>query len=355
MSAAPLTHHDIVALVQPFAQRGRHVDLAVSTRLERKLVFKPHPLDDGGAVLGAGAMHDVLLLEGLSAGLWRLTRTVHLHRGPPDIDRPPITATLVAVGRDAGELLARVDAVPARRHFSIGPAHTVARHYELDGALPVLMRAVVHLPPEAGVQLKLTVPAAKRLSADVELLPVVAAGSEVTPTLALTEDLLAVLGWGWSRLVPGRFSYTGKLRLRGSPEDRTARAEAALDTVAAHLAQTLTEPPARFHERLAGARFGVMFRRGIPAGMAVLLLLGVALLPRFDMGAQPGLWVVIYHVPTALIALSFSLQDLARFELPPWPRPLHEPHWHHRPAAPAALRTEGDAPSSTSITPRAQT
>jgi hypothetical protein len=29
--------------------------------------------------------------------------------------------------------------------------------------------------------------------------------------------------------------------------------------------------------------------------------------------------VLLYHVPTALIALSFCLQELPAFEIPPWP------------------------------------
>jgi hypothetical protein len=35
-------------------------------------------------------------------------------------------------------------------------------------------------------------------------------------------------------------------------------------------------------------------------------------------------------VPTALIALSFCLQDLARFEIAPWPRRSAAPDWRVR-------------------------
>ena len=38
--------------------------------------------------------------------------------------------------------------------------------------------------------------------------------------------------------------------------------------------------------------------------------------PRLDVGETPGLWLMLYHVPTVLIALSFCLQELPQFEIP---------------------------------------
>ncbi len=40
-AAPPLTHHEIMAQVEPFARRGRHVDLAGTDRTARMLLFKP--------------------------------------------------------------------------------------------------------------------------------------------------------------------------------------------------------------------------------------------------------------------------------------------------------------------------
>ena len=40
MNAPPLTHHDILALAEPFARRGRRVDLAASDRIARRVVFQ---------------------------------------------------------------------------------------------------------------------------------------------------------------------------------------------------------------------------------------------------------------------------------------------------------------------------
>jgi hypothetical protein len=228
-----------------------------------------------------------------------------------------LKATLQASGSQPGELLARIESFPAQRHFREGPGWVIARSYEFDAADGVqLVQGVVLLE---GLQLKLTVPASRRLSADVEL---------VAPRLDLPEDLLAVLGWNWSRLVRGRMNWTGKLRLgRG---ERCHRAEAALDRAAAHLALTLSQPPARYHERLRAARWGVVFRRSIPLLMALALVAAALGLPHFDTRDRPWLWMALYHVPTALIALSFCLQDLARFEIPPWPRVLVALDWRIR-------------------------
>ena len=37
----PLTHHEILRLIEPFTRRGRHVDLSATDRIERRIVFKP--------------------------------------------------------------------------------------------------------------------------------------------------------------------------------------------------------------------------------------------------------------------------------------------------------------------------
>ena len=49
-AAQPLSHHEIVTLVAPFARRGRHLDLAASDRQQRRLVFQPvkHAAQDDG-------------------------------------------------------------------------------------------------------------------------------------------------------------------------------------------------------------------------------------------------------------------------------------------------------------------
>ena len=51
-----------------------------------------------------------------------------------------------------------------------------------------------------------------------------------------------------------------------------------------------------------------------------------AVIQRLNVEANPT-WLLLYHVPTALIALAFLLQELPTFALPPWPRARREPSW----------------------------
>jgi hypothetical protein len=310
MPAPPLTHHEILDLVEPFTRRGRHVDLAASQRQERRLVFKPP-----AAGTAQPAQQETLQLECLGTGTRRLMRRVTRADG--------LQAELHAQGPDVAVLLAQVEAVPAERHFSDGPGFVIARNYAIDdtgggSTTLTLMQGNIHVD---GLVMTLAVPAVRNVAGNITLTP------SAPDALALPQDLLAVLGWNWTRLVRSREGWTSKLRLRGRAASRNARAEAALSQAAAHLAQTLAEPPAHFHERLFAARWGVFFRRGIPTFTALTLLLTLAGLAHLDGDRAPGLWMALYHVPTLLVALSFCLQELPRFEIPPWPRRLTAAAW----------------------------
>lgn len=318
MAAPPLTHHDILALAEPFARRGRHVDLAASQRQERRLVFKPRADAAPDATSGA----ETLRLDCLGENWYRLTRTLERGDGLRGVVR--------AQGPDLAQLLADLDAVPAAQHFVAGPGFAIARSYTLDGLGGTAAMALTHGAVQvAGLVLTLAVPAAPRLSADIALEPT------SNRKLVLPEDVLAVLGWNWARLVPARQGWTSKLRLRGEPRQRTRHAEAALERAATHLAQILAEPPARYHERVRVARWGVFLRRGIPTLTALSLFGAVALFARFRPDLPPAVLVALYHVPTLIVAVSFVLQELPRFEIPPWPRRLLTPVWYDEPPAAA--------------------
>ena len=299
----PLTHHEIIGLIAPFTRRGRRLDLPASDRLARRLVFKPMPHD--------GELNETLQFENPEDDNFRLTRVTTHSSG--------LQASLQAKGAEAGELLAGIDTVAPKRQFRHGPGHVIALSHRL---VPGTSRLVLtHAEAQLdGLSLKLRVPALSGIPADIEL--VAAPGG----TLALPEDLLAVLGWDWARLIRKPAHWSSKLRLRGGTVRRTATAEAALDTAAIHLAQTLAEPPSRFHERHVAARRGVVFRRAIPLMTPLLLVITVLALPRFDVESSP-LWVLLYHVPTVCILLSFRLQELPQFEIPPWPRRSDAPSW----------------------------
>lgn len=342
MPAPPLTHHEILDLVEPFARRGRHVDLAASDRILRRLAFKP--IDHPAASPPAPGMREGLQLESFGTGTFRLTRT--LTRGDG------LQATLQASGSDPGELLARIDGVDRQRHFVDGPGHAIARSYQFESftggtgpgtgpglgappGTPSLSRGVVRV---GALTLTVDVPAVRGVAADLTL---TAAPGERPD---LPEDLLAVIGWDWARLVPNPNGWTSKRRLRGRGAQRSLAAERVLDTAAAHLARVLQEPPARFHDRHVWARWGVVLRRLIPTLTAVGLIAGAVLLPRLAPQQDPSFWLALHYVPIGLLALSFCLQELPRFEIPPWPRRLRAQAW--RPSAPAA-HPMGDRCSAT--------
>ena len=309
MSVTPLTHHEILALIEPFARRGRHVDLGASDRTLRLILFRPR--DHVSAACPGEPVHETLALESLSTGSFCLTRTAVLAGAA--------RATLTATGSDPAALLAAIEAIDPSRHFSRGEGYLIARSYTLrwidaDASIPpplTLTEAQVLLD-QASLTLQLS--GVRGVAAEISLVP--ASGRD----LAIPEDLLAVLGWSWARLVRTPLGWRSRLRLGGAAAAKTARAERALEQVAAHLARTFAESPARFHERYRVARWGVVLRRGIPVLTFLALVLAVAVIPRSAVEGNPRAWIVLFHLPTALIALSFCLQELPQYEIPPLPR-----------------------------------
>ena len=309
----PLSHHDVLELVAPFSRQGLRVDMAASDRLARRMVFEPTTVQDD--VLGT--LQQQLALQSLGTGTCTLTRTLTTAQG--------YRATLQAMGADPAALLQAVQAVPVQRHVALGWGHVLLRSHALDvfdraAPTPRLTQGVLVLD---GLRCTMTVSQVHNVAAEWAL---VVTGTGPPP--ALPEDLLAVLGWNWARLVTCRDGWTSRMRLRGAGAQRTERAEAALEQAALHLARTLAESPNRYHERHRAARWGVVLRRGIPVLTPLALLLAIALMPRFDPGANPGLALLLYHVPTLLIAGGFCVQELPRFEIPPLPQRSAAGSWH---------------------------
>jgi len=86
----------------------------------------------------------------------------------------------------------------------------------------------------------------------------------------------------------------------------------------------------------------VAARRAIPLATAVGLFATVVLLPKFALGDSPGLWTLMYQVPTALLALAFCLQEMPQFEIPPRPRRSEAASWR-RPREAAGGAAAGEA------------
>lgn len=317
MPLPPLTHHEIMGLIEPFTRRGRRVDLDASDRRARKLVFQPleHPEAGGGQ-----GLHEALELENPYRSTFRLSRTV-THPGG-------LAATLVVEGPDPEAVLAQADALPLSAQFRSGEGYVLALAHEVEQRAaaqgPLLVGGEARV---AGLTFTARVPS-QRSAADLRLAD--AAGG----ALALPEDLLAVLGWNWAPMLQDRDGWSTKLRLRGRGQERSRRAEAALEQGVRHLARTLAEPPRRFHERFLAARWGSVFRRVIPVLTAVVLVGLIALLPR-EMLDDPGLRLVLLNLPLLVIGLSFTLQERSRVEIPPWPRRPTASSWR----GPSALES----------------
>jgi hypothetical protein len=332
---ALLTHHEILALAAPFVRRGHAVDLAACDRSARLLVFKPQPRPDDGA--SEPPLQQTLRLDCSREGRFVLTRMLAHPSG--------LQATLQLGGPQAEPLLDAVDTVPPSSQFERSDGFVLARSYELlDDAgvqarpLPLfLCRGQVQLGL-LSLELKLRMPGFRSVAGDIELTP--AEGLR----LDLPEDLLAVQGWDWARLVRRADGWTSKLRLRGKALRRSRTAELALGQAARHLARVLAEPPARFHDRHLLARWGVMLRRGIPTFTALGMIGGALLLPKLADTRHAGAWMALHYLPIALLALSFSLQELPQFEIPRWPRRLRQPGWQ-LPSADAAEASRSGQPA----------
>jgi hypothetical protein len=308
----PFTHHEILGLIEPFTLRGRRVDLGASDRLERQLRFQPVEHSGSG---GEPALADRLQLENPWPGTFRLTRVLGTAGG--------LQATLQAEGPDPAALLARIEAVDPRHPFVSGPGFEIARSYRVEGPDDrsprlVLTQAVACLD---GLTLTLEVPKRNGVPAEFVLRPTDG------DALDLPQDLLAVLGWSWGCLYPGRDGWSGSIRLRGKGPGRSRDAEAKLEAGMRHLARTLAEPPARFHEQRTRARWTVVLRRAMPLLFILGLMAGIATLAQFEVAQNTVVRVLLFHLPALLLMLSFGVREIPRIEIPPLPRASRMSDW----------------------------
>ena len=322
----PFSHHDILALVGPFTLSGRRVDLPASDRLARCLHFKPQARGE------AGGLVEQLTLEDIGRSGYALTRL---------LTRPDGTqATLLAEGPDIATLLRWVDAVPAAAHWLAGPGWSLVLHHRLNppprtarGAGPVGGAAdAAAAAPErvltaaqgrvAGLLLQATVSRVKNVPVDITLQTAEGAAAPVLP-----EDLLAVQGLDWSRLVRIGSTWRASLRVKGAGAVRSANATAHLQQGMAHLALTLGAPPAHFHPHFAAARWRVMLRRGFPLLVCLGLIGASAAVPWMGITRDSVYQMLVFNAPPILMVWLFSMRELPRIEIPPLPRPLAATAW----------------------------
>ncbi len=323
----PYTHHEILGLAEPFARRGLRVDLVASDRAERRLVFAA--VDHPGTGPTGSDLRTTLRLDNPHRDRYRLTRTLALPGG--------LQGSLQVDGDSPARVLDAVAAVPPATQFFEAQACVVALDHHLvlrdaAGMGSELLRQLTLTNATArvaGLTLKVRVPAVTGVPAEISLT------AAARDTIQLPDDLLAVLGWPWSRLQRVQHGWTGVLRLSGKDEvrqgvvttTRSRDAEARLRATVEHLARTLAEPPQRFHERLRRQRWGVTLRRATPLLGGLAMLLAAAAVPKIDLAEDSVLRMLIFHAPPLLLVAFFCLREMPRIEIPPLPRAPTAPHW----------------------------
>lgn len=342
----PLTHHEILGLIAPFTRRGRQADLAASNRIERRLCFKPIEHGPLSASLGSadGVLTEVLTLEHPRAKQFRLMRSLTLDTG--------VVATLQADGDDPERLLALIDNVAPRQQFREVAGVTVALSYRLTGSgtAPTL-ELTRGAATVAGITVVLKADTVKGYPVAIELTP------QVADSVELPDDLLAVIGWGWSPLRKSRGVWNGTLKARGREPQRSRDLENKMEKAVGHLARTLAQPPSQFHETLRRARWAVTFRRGIPLLFFIGLMALAGGLTMIEM-PQDSIWnLLLMGAPPLLLFAAFSMRDTPPLEIPPLPRRFKADAWQLTPAAPAMAAvpvTAGHEPTSPASTPASE-
>lgn len=303
--APPLTHHEILSRVGPFARAGRAVDLDATDRDGRRIAFRAtaHPPADG-----LPALHERLTLDLADPAHPRLVRELAAAEG----NGP--AARLEAEGADAGELLGRIDAVPAARQWRIDDGGPTALQHRVDADGQLHLRQAE--ARVAGLALRLKVSGVSGFPAEIEIRPT----DDRNPGPRLPSDLLAVLGRHWTRLSAVGRGWQARVDVRGDGAARGAAAEALLVQAVGHLGRTLSEPPARFHERHRAARWGVALREMLPMGVGVGIVALAFLVQRHSPERASVLALLANVAPPLLMGLFFLRREMPHIGLPRVPR-----------------------------------
>ncbi len=417
----PLTHHEILSLMAPFSTRGLHADLSASQREQRRLVFKPEvlPADEARPIELTASLCLEAAPTDSRAGKHRLTRRVRdasglestvsadgvdldrlleqlqqvpverqfvFHAGLPVARSYLLESASQALARRAGDgarraartvggrmlasALATAERVLGDRMPGKGRAARRAAEqildapeaqdeiteeliHDEDGPLrPVLVEADTRVGPLA-VNLKLDrfigVPAELKMTPDQGV------------KLKIPEDLLAVIDWPFRPIRQIVSYWRGSIKVAKHEPRRTADAEAKLGRAIEHLATTLAEPPARFHQRHSRARWRVAYQRAVPLLVLVGIMAATPAIQWLELEDKSLLRMLIFHAPPFMLVGFFVMREMPRFEIPPLPRRLTQRAWFtrlsDRPApgadagAGAKAEPEGDS-ASAALSPR---
>jgi hypothetical protein len=313
MALPPLTHHEIIRLVEPFAKRGRHVDLGATDRLARHIVFKPVGHVEGNPAIGP--MREVLTLECNEGATFRLIR---------EVSAGDLQARLSVRGGDPGLLLRRIDAVAVSAHFVHGDGFRIVRSFNLDGSVAEPAEDLLLTFGEvrtSGLILRLRISPGRGAPGDIDLI------DQGTDPIQLPEDLLAVQGLAWARLRRSRGAWTSSLRLRGGGVERSRDAQARLEQVAVHLAHSLSESPARFHESWVIRRWALYVLRLVPILASIGVVSGLMALQAISWLDDAYVIALVLIVPPLAFLALLATRDIPGVDKPPLPRRSGRSAW----------------------------
>lgn len=315
----PLSHHEILALAEPFTRRGRHVDLAASDRLARRILFKPTEYPDTAD--GPARLTETLVLENPGRRHFRLIRTL--------TDEAGQVAILRSDGPDPKSLIERVDAVDPRSQFPMLGGLRVACSYRIEtdpraadaAERPtrlVFLRASADLD---GIAIQLDAQVGHGMPAEISLRPPPAR------PMRPPDDLLAVLGWAWRSLRPFNGGWRAHLRIPAAEPTRTPDVEAKLARSLEHLVATFGAPPVDFHRTWLRQRWSALARRTLGLmTIAGLLAIGPGILM---LGAPEGspLRLLSFVMPAFLILALIARHETPSLKITPLPRALPADAW----------------------------
>ncbi len=316
----PLSHHEILRHVGPFAQVSRHVDLARSDRAARVLTFKPvaHTVTLEGV---APVQVTERLRLNLSRPVPRLRRTVSIADGPV-LDG--LEATLSARGADLEALLERTLCVPVATHFRVAAGTLIADSYRCpdDPELPLVLRESRARVDGFEVVLDARTVVGEPLTGTLTSL-------ELNARHSLPEDLVAVLGHAWSVLTEKDHGWTFLLRVPAREPRRSKVTLARFEQTVTHLTDVLTSGPTGFHAAHRSARWQVWLRRLMPLIIIVAMLGSLPLLDRFVFDENTSMHPLALGLPNLLILafLYLSRHEMPSIGIPPLPRPLKPSAW----------------------------
>ncbi|MEO1233286.1 MAG: hypothetical protein AAFZ18_30750 [Myxococcota bacterium] len=314
-----LSHHAIMELVAPFSARGYRMDMAASDRGRGRMVFhavEVSTADDRGLVL-----RSVMRLERPHRLKLRVVRSLESTAGP--------TATMIAEGDDVEALLTAVEAVDPERQFHFTPAGLVTRSYRSES-----WRSASH------ARFRRRPVGPRLVRAEARLEPVTLTGQDTeggtfelrleaseARALDVPWDFLAVLGWRWRPLRwLSASARAGSVWLSGGPATRTHRLETLVDHAVAHVAATLSAPPADFHARHRRARWRAALQRLAPWVYLVTVTLGftaaVWLLPK-----RPAVHMLMQLLSLPAIGGFFLITRVYGLQPPGPPGPLGQRSW----------------------------